>query len=150
MKQNLGVHCSKGIRCVVARLWCLSRCGWGHAHNASVVRQPPRLLSGSQKKYTSSCIVWIVVAVHNEVVTLKPHSAEARVSSWVQATHGTSRPIDLPHFHVLMHVAAFVVLVNSQVSSDGSLSCVSTTETSMLFMENSLGKEFFTFLAHSR
>ena len=59
-----------------------------------------------------------LVAVHSEVVIVKhTPSAEARVSSWVQATHGTSRPIDLPHFHVLMHVAALVVLVSSQVSS---------------------------------
>ena len=66
----------------------------------------------------SSCSVWIVVAVHSEVVIFKhTPSAEARVSSWVQATHGTSRHIDLPHFHVLMHVAAFVVLVSSQVSA---------------------------------
>ena len=66
----------------------------------------------------SSCVVWIVVAVHSEVVIFKhTPSAEARVSSWVQATHGTSRPIDLPHFHVLMHVAALVVLASSQVSS---------------------------------
>ena len=50
MAQNLGVLCSKGIRCVVARLLCLSRCGWGHAHNAAgVVRQPLRLLSGQRE-----------------------------------------------------------------------------------------------------
>ena len=66
----------------------------------------------------SSCIVWTVVAVHSEVVKFK-HTplGEARVLLWVQATHGTSRPIDLPHFHVLMHVAALVVLVSSQVSA---------------------------------
>ena len=66
----------------------------------------------------SSCVVWIVVAVHSEVVIFKhTQSAEARVSWWVQSTHGTSRPINLPHFHVLMHVAALVMLVSSQVSS---------------------------------
>ena len=59
---------------------------------------------------TSSCVVWIVVAVHSEVVKFKhTTSAEARVSSLVQAIHGTSRPIDLPHIRVLMHVAALVV-----------------------------------------
>ena len=56
----------------------------------------------------SSCVVWIVVAVHSEVVMFK-HTPEARVSSWVQAIHGTSRPIDLPHFRVLMHVASLIV-----------------------------------------
>ena len=66
----------------------------------------------------SSCIVWIVVAVQSEVVKFKhTPSAEARVLSWVQVTHDTSRPIDLPHFHVLMHVAALVILVSSQVSA---------------------------------
>ena len=49
--QNPGVHCSKGIRCVVTRLRCLSRCGRRHAHNAaSVVRLPLRPLSGMQRE----------------------------------------------------------------------------------------------------
>ena len=65
MAQNPGVHCSKGIRFVVA-LRCLNRSGWGHAHNAaSVVRQAPRPVSGQREGPAA----WICVH-QNEVVTL--------------------------------------------------------------------------------
>ena len=144
--------------CRVSALYCCALCcgdepptaiPFGHRCTVGVNLGPTGVLihlgRAMDQQCASSCVVWIVVAVHSEVVIYKhTPSADARVGSgdsWHLATH-RSTTLSCSHArrcarraHELSSFLWF--LLNLRV----------TPETTLSFMGNSLEKEFFTFLA---